>query len=163
MAARARRSSRSRPTHRCCRPGSCAATAGAQTAANRSSLPIPEGTRPSYTEIDARKAKMRLDIRDEALKPAKSGAIPIVPGIMPITRFAQLARFSDACGAEIPRWIRRKLEGFGDDTASIRAFGLDVVTGLCERLIEGGAPGVHFYSLNQAEPTLAIWKRLISQ
>lgn len=94
----------------------------------------------------------------------KAGAdVPVVAGIMPITNYTQLSRFSDMCGAEIPRWIRLKLASFGDDSASIRAFGLDVVTGLCERLIEGGAPGVHFYSLNQAEPTLAIWKRLISQ
>ena len=86
--------------------------------------------------------------------------VPIVPGIMPIGRFAQLARFSDACGAEIPRWIRRKLEGFGDDTASIRSFGLDVVTSLCDRLLRGGAPGLHFYTLNQAGPTTTIWQRL---
>ena len=86
--------------------------------------------------------------------------VPIVPGIMPIGRFSQLARFSDACGAEIPRWIRRKLEGYGDDTASIRAFGLDVVTELCDRLLAGGAPGLHFYTLNQAGPTSTIWQRL---
>jgi methylenetetrahydrofolate reductase (NADPH) len=86
--------------------------------------------------------------------------IPIVPGIMPINRFSQLARFSDACGAEIPRWIRRKLEGFGDDLASIRSFGLDVVTSLCDRLLRGGAPGLHFYTLNQAGPTSTIWQRL---
>jgi methylenetetrahydrofolate reductase (NADH) len=86
--------------------------------------------------------------------------IPIVPGIMPINRFSQLARFSDACGAEIPRWIRRKLEGFGDDTASIRSFGLDVVTQLCDKLIHGGAPGLHFYTLNQAGPASVIWQRL---
>ena len=86
--------------------------------------------------------------------------IPIVPGIMPINRFSQLARFSDACGAEIPRWIRRKLEGFGDDTASIRSFGLDVVTQLCDKLIQGGAPGLHFYTLNQAGPASVIWQRL---
>jgi methylenetetrahydrofolate reductase (NADPH) len=87
-------------------------------------------------------------------------AVPIVPGIMPISRFTQLARFSDACGAEIPRWIRRKLEGFGDDAASIRSFGLDVVTCLCDRLLRGGAPGLHFYTLNQAGPTTTIWQRL---
>ena len=87
-------------------------------------------------------------------------SIPIVPGIMPIGRFSQLARFSDACGAEIPRWIRRKLEGFGDDTASIRSFGLDVVTNLCDRLLRGGAPGLHFYTLNQAGATSTIWQRL---
>ncbi|HXV09011.1 MAG TPA: methylenetetrahydrofolate reductase [NAD(P)H] [Burkholderiales bacterium] len=86
--------------------------------------------------------------------------VPIVPGIMPINRFAQLARFSDACGAEIPRWIRRKLEGFGDDAASIRSFGLDVVTSLCDRLLRAGAPGLHFYTLNQAGPTTTIWQRL---
>jgi methylenetetrahydrofolate reductase (NADPH) len=86
--------------------------------------------------------------------------IPIVPGIMPINRFSQLARFSDACGAEIPRWIRRKLEAYGDDTESIRAFGLDVVTALCDRLLAQGAPGLHFYTLNQSGPTTAIWQRL---
>jgi len=86
--------------------------------------------------------------------------VPIVPGIMPIVRFAQLARFSDACGAEIPRWMRRKLEGYGDDSASIQEFGQDVVTALCERLLAGGAPGLHFYTLNQAEPSLAIWQGL---
>lgn len=86
--------------------------------------------------------------------------VPIVPGIMPIGRFSQLARFSDACGAEIPRWIRKKLEGYGDDTASIRAFGLDVVTALCERLLANGAPGLHFYSMNQASLTTTICERL---
>ncbi|MCE5180949.1 MAG: methylenetetrahydrofolate reductase [NAD(P)H] [Betaproteobacteria bacterium] len=86
--------------------------------------------------------------------------IPIVPGIMPINNFTQLARFSDACGAEIPRWLRLKLQGYGDDTASIRACGLDVVTGLCERLLHGGAPGLHFYTLNQAGPISTIWQRL---
>jgi len=86
--------------------------------------------------------------------------VPIIPGIMPINRFSQLARFSDACGAEIPRWIRRKLEGFGDDVASIRSFGLDVVTSLCDRLLRGGAPGLHFYTLNQAGPTTTVWQRL---
>ena len=86
--------------------------------------------------------------------------LPIVPGIMPIGRFAQLARFSDACGAEIPRWIRKKLEGFGDDSASIRAFGLDVVTELCDNLLRAGAPGLHFYTLNQAGLTTTIWQRL---
>jgi methylenetetrahydrofolate reductase (NADPH) len=86
--------------------------------------------------------------------------LPIVPGIMPITNYSQLVRFSDACGAEIPRWIRKRLEGFDDDRESIRAFGLDVVTELCARLLEQGAPGLHFYTMNQAEPTLAIWERL---
>jgi len=86
--------------------------------------------------------------------------IPIVPGIMPIGKFHQLARFSDACGAEIPRWIRSKLEGFGDDTASVKAFGLDVVTQLCERLLRHGAPGLHFYTMNQAEAVSTICRRL---
>jgi len=87
-------------------------------------------------------------------------AIPIVPGIMPIGNFSQLARFSDACGAEIPRWMRIKFESFLDDRASIRAFGLDVVTALCERLLAGGAPGLHFYTLNQASLSTEIWRRL---
>ena len=86
--------------------------------------------------------------------------VPIVPGIMPINNFSQLARFSDACGAEIPRWIRLRLESFGDDTASIKAFGLDVVTELCDRLLRQGAPGLHFYTLNQAGPATTIWQRL---
>ncbi|MBL8437450.1 MAG: methylenetetrahydrofolate reductase [NAD(P)H] [Zoogloeaceae bacterium] len=86
--------------------------------------------------------------------------VPIVPGIMPIVSFSKLARFSDACGAEIPRWMRRKLESFGDDTDSIRAFGLEVVTRLCEQLIAAGAPGLHFYSMNQAGPTTEIVRRL---
>ncbi|MBK5913973.1 methylenetetrahydrofolate reductase [NAD(P)H] [Rhodocyclus purpureus] len=86
--------------------------------------------------------------------------IPIVPGIMPISSFSRLARFSDTCGAEIPRWMRKKLEGFGDDADSIRAFGLDVVTALCERLLAGGAPGLHFYTLNQAGLTCELWQRL---
>jgi methylenetetrahydrofolate reductase (NADPH) len=79
---------------------------------------------------------------------------------MPIGRFSQLARFSDACGAEIPRWIRRKLEGYGDDAASIRAFGLDVVTQLCDNLLSAGAPGLHFYTMNRAGLTSTIWQRL---
>ena len=87
-------------------------------------------------------------------------AVPIVPGIMPIGNFAQLARFSDACGAEIPRWLRFKLEGFRDDTASIRSCGLDVVTRLCDDLLRAGAPGLHFYTLNQAGLTTTIWQRL---
>ena len=86
--------------------------------------------------------------------------IPIVPGVMPINNFSQLARFSDACGAELPRWMRLKLEGFGDDSASIKAFGLDVVTELCDRLLSAGAPGLHFYTLNQAGPASTIWQRL---
>ncbi len=87
-------------------------------------------------------------------------SIPIVPGIMPIAGFSKLARFSDACGAEIPRWMRRKFEAYGDDTASIRAFGLDVVTELCDRLLTSGAPGLHFYSMNQSALTLEICRRL---
>ena len=87
-------------------------------------------------------------------------AIPIVPGIMPIGNFAQLARFSDACGAEIPRWLRFKLESYRDDTASIRSCGLDVVTRLCDDLLTAGAPGLHFYTLNQAGLTTTIWQRL---
>ncbi len=86
--------------------------------------------------------------------------IPIVPGIMPIASFAKLARFSDACGAEIPRWMRKKFEGFGDDADSIKAFGLDVVTELCQKLLAGGAPGLHFYSMNQSGLTSEIWQRL---
>ena len=86
--------------------------------------------------------------------------IPIVPGIMPINRFTQLARFSDACGAEIPRWLRKKMEGYGDDNASIRAYGLDVVTDLCSRLLDAGAPGLHFYTMNSPNLTTTIWQRL---
>ena len=86
--------------------------------------------------------------------------IPIVPGIMPITQYAQLFRFSEMCGADIPRWMRKRLEGFGDDRASIQAFGLDIVTNLCQRLLDSGAPGLHFYTMNQAAPTLAILENL---
>ena len=97
---------------------------------------------------------------DEA---AKRGAdVPVVPGIMPITSSSQLLRFSDACGAEIPRWIRLRLQAFGDDTASIKAFGLDVVGDLCEQLRNGGAPALHFYSMNQSVATLALANRLQS-
>ncbi|MBC3809435.1 methylenetetrahydrofolate reductase [NAD(P)H] [Undibacterium seohonense] len=87
--------------------------------------------------------------------------VPIVAGIMPITNSSQLMRFSEMCGAEIPRWVRLKLASYGDDSASIKAFGLDVVTQMCERLLAGGAPGLHFYSLNQAAATTAIWNRLV--
>lgn len=86
--------------------------------------------------------------------------VPIVPGIMPIVGFTKLARFSDACGAEIPRWMRKKFESYGDDADSIRALGLDVVTELCERLLAGGAPGLHFYSMNQSALTSEICRRL---
>lgn len=91
---------------------------------------------------------------DDAL--ALGADVPIVPGIMPITSSSQLMRFSDACGAEIPRWIRHRLQGYGDDTASIKAFGLEVVTDLCDQLLLGGAPALHFYTMNQSVATLAI-------
>jgi len=86
--------------------------------------------------------------------------LPIVPGVMPITNYKQLARFSDNCGAEIPRWIRKRLEGFGDDLESLRAFGLDVTTELCAKLLAAGAPGLHFYTMNRTEPTRTVWRRL---
>ncbi len=86
--------------------------------------------------------------------------IPVVPGIMPISNYQQLARFSDACGADIPRWLRKRLEDYGDDLESIRAFGLEVVTAMCQRLLEQGAPGLHFYTMNQAELTLTLWENL---
>ncbi|HEC84278.1 MAG: methylenetetrahydrofolate reductase [NAD(P)H] [Candidatus Parabeggiatoa sp. nov. 2] len=86
--------------------------------------------------------------------------IPIVPGIMPIGNYEQLVRFSDTCGAEVPRWLRRRLADFAEDKEGLQAFGINVVTKLCERLLEGGAPGLHFYTLNQAGPTLEITKRL---
>jgi len=88
--------------------------------------------------------------------------IPITPGIMPITNYKQLSRFSAMCGAEIPQWIRRRLETYGDDGASIRAFGLDYVTRMCERLLEGGAPGLHIYTLNRANASFLLWQRLNS-
>jgi methylenetetrahydrofolate reductase (NADPH) len=87
--------------------------------------------------------------------------VPIVPGIMPITSSSQLLRFSDACGAEIPRWIRLRLQAYGDDVASIKAFGLEVVTDLCDQLRSAGAPGLHFYSMNQSVATLAICRQLM--
>ncbi len=86
--------------------------------------------------------------------------IPVVPGIMPVTQYVQLFRFSEMCGADIPRWMRKRLEGYGDDRASIQAFGLDLVTNLCQRLLDSGAPGLHFYTMNQAGPTLAILQNL---
>jgi methylenetetrahydrofolate reductase (NADPH) len=87
-------------------------------------------------------------------------SIPIIPGIMPITNFDGLKRFSDACGAEIPRWIRLRLERYRDDPAALSAFGLDVVSQLCDRLIAGGAPGLHFYTMNQSKPSLELLRRL---
>jgi methylenetetrahydrofolate reductase (NADPH) len=86
--------------------------------------------------------------------------VPIIPGVMPIDKFFQLARFSDSCGAEIPRWVRRKLEAYADDSASIQEFGLEVVTNLCDRLLNGGAPGLHFYTMNKSEKVQAILKNL---
>ena len=86
--------------------------------------------------------------------------IPVVPGIMPITQYAQLFRFSEMCGADIPRWLRKRLEGFGDDRTSIQAFGAELVTQLCQRLLDNGAPGLHFYTMNQSAPTLAILNNL---
>ncbi len=86
--------------------------------------------------------------------------VPIVPGIMPISNFSQLRRFSEQCGAEIPRWIGKKMQAYGDDAESVRAFGADVVAGLCERLVAGGAPGLHFYTLNLAKPTTQVLKLL---
>ncbi len=91
----------------------------------------------------------------------KLGAgVPVVPGIMPFHNYGRIAQFAARDGIEIPRWVAMKMEGFMDDSASIRAFGIDVVTKLCERLIEGGAPGIHFYTMNQAGVTLEICKRL---
>jgi len=98
--------------------------------------------------------------RDDALRMGVD--IPITPGIMPITNYKQLARFSNICGAEIPIWIRRRLESYGDDGASIREFGLEVVTSLCEQLLNGGAPGLHFYTLNRANATMRLWQNLTS-
>jgi len=86
--------------------------------------------------------------------------IPVVPGIMPIVNFSNLVRFSEMCGAEIPRWIRKQLEAYGDDSASIRKFGEEVVTEMCQKLLAAGAPGLHFYTLNQAEPSINIWPNL---
>ncbi len=86
--------------------------------------------------------------------------IPVVPGIMPITNYTQLFRFSEMCGADIPRWMRKRLESYGDDKASIQAFGRDVVSHLCQRLLDSGAPGLHFYTMNRAEPVLEIWNNL---
>jgi methylenetetrahydrofolate reductase (NADPH) len=91
---------------------------------------------------------------------AEGITIPLVPGIMPITNYSKLARFSDICGAEIPRWIRRRLEAYGDDISSIQEFGAEVVLKLCEQLAVGGVPGLHFYTLNHADPSLQLLKKL---
>ena len=99
-----------------------------------------------------------FDFVDRAL--ARGIDIPIVPGIMPITNHNQLMRFSDMCGAEVPRWIRLRLAEMGDDKASIKAFGAEVVTQLCQTLLENDVPGLHFYTLNNADATLAIWRGL---
>lgn len=99
-----------------------------------------------------------FDFVDRAI--AKGVTAPIVPGIMPITNYHQLARFTEMCGAELPRWIRLRLQAMGDDRASIRAFGQDVMTQLCQTLLDGGAPGLHFYCMNQAEPTTSIFNDL---
>ncbi|MFL6666653.1 MAG: methylenetetrahydrofolate reductase, partial [Burkholderia ambifaria] len=98
----------------------------------------------------------------EFVEDARSAGIhvPIVPGIMPITNFTQLMRFSEMCGAEVPRWVARRLESFGDDRDAIRAFGADVVTSLCQRLVDAGVPGLHFYTLNAASATRTICERL---
>ncbi|QTR50606.1 methylenetetrahydrofolate reductase [NAD(P)H] [Candidatus Thiothrix anitrata] len=95
---------------------------------------------------------------DECVK--KGVEIPIVPGIMPITNYSQLARFSDMCGAEIPRWLRKQLETYADDVESIAAFGEEFISLLCENLLETGAPGLHFYTMNRVEPTMSIWKNI---
>jgi len=147
------------------------------TGSKSKSRPIPKSTQArSHTE-DLANFKRKVDAgADSAITQyffnadayfnfvedarALGVGIPIVPGIMPIGNYVQLARFSDACGAEIPRWLRKKLESYGDDLASIRAFGLDVVTDLCGRLLTGGAPGLHFYTMNQAGPSTTIWQRL---
>src|SRR5690606_41563624 len=86
--------------------------------------------------------------------------VPVVPGIMPISNYSNLARFSSNCGAEIPRWMRRRLQAYGDDAESIRAFGIDVVSRLCDDLLAGGAPGLHFYTMNQSELVMDIWNNL---
>lgn len=100
-----------------------------------------------------------LRFRDAAH--AAGVTVPLVPGIMPITNFTQLSRFSEACGAEIPRWIRLKLASFGDDRDAIRGFGFEVVASLCQRLIAAGVPGLHFYTLNQAQPSIQLWKSAV--
>ena len=112
-----------------------------------------------YPEVHPQAKSPDADVQAFVTK-VKAGAIPVVPGIMPIISSTQLMRFSDACGAEIPRWIRLRLQSFGDDTASIKAFGLDVVTDLCDQLRLGGAPGLHFYTMNQSAAVTALCKAL---
>ena len=113
----------------------------------------PQARSPA-DDLQALLAKLRAGADELA---AAGEHAPLVPGIMPITNHAQLVRFSDACGAEIPRWIRTRLAAYGDDLESIRRFGHEVVAALCERLIAGGAPALHFYTMNQAGPSLALW------
>jgi hypothetical protein len=113
----------------------------------------PETSKPFRSEAASQKHKA-LTTR------MNNPSVPIVPGIMPITNYSQLMRFSEMCGAEVPRWVAKRLESYGDDREAIRAFGLDVVTQLCERLVKEGAPGLHFYTLNGAAATKAICERL---
>src|SRR3989344_1322552 len=108
----------------------------------------------AYPEVHPQAKSPEADLN------AYSANVPVVPGIMPIGSSTQLMRFSDACGAEIPRWIRLRLQAFGDDTASIKAFGLDVVTDLCDQLRSAGVPALHFYTMNQSAATLEICRRL---
>lgn len=114
----------------------------------------------AYPEVHPQARSFEDDLANFVRKVKAGVDIPVVPGIMPITNYSKLARFSDACGAELPRWIRKQLEAYGDDSRSIQAFGEQVISEMCERLLEGGAPGLHFYTLNQADPSLAIWKNL---
>jgi methylenetetrahydrofolate reductase (NADPH) len=86
--------------------------------------------------------------------------VPVVPGIMPVSNFSQLRRFSEACGAEIPRWVGKRMQAYGDDADAIREFGADLVAGLCRRLLDGGAPALHFYTLNLSKPTLNVLARM---
>ncbi|MGO1767311.1 methylenetetrahydrofolate reductase [NAD(P)H] [Advenella sp. S44] len=118
---------------------------------------VNEGANSAITQYFFN-ADAYFDFADRAVQ--RGVSIPIVPGIMPITNHTQLLRFSQTCGAEVPRWIRLRLAQFGDDKASIRAFGTEVITQLCQRLIDGGVPGIHFYTLNNAEATLSVWKNL---
>src|SRR3990167_9341423 len=116
----------------------------------------------AYPEVHPQARSPEADLKAYVTKVQAGADVPVVPGIMPITSSTQLMRFSDACGAEIPRWIRLRLQAYGDDVASIRAFGLDVVTGLCEQLLAAGVPALHFYTMNQSVATLEICRRLES-